>query len=274
MWRFCSGYCSKVSQDDLEPTDLMATPFAEDIGEENGTQAGTLPRAAEFASSAHVRVEANKDMEKEQKNAVKKSAPRRKLAAPSVSKAGAAAQKAIEKAASVKEAAEKAATAKASQEAADAAAASEKISRVKELQTKADAELRQGNFVAAADSFTEALAVNKESAGAWAGRGRAYLRTSRLQEALADLDEALKMDAKLVAAIADRAEVKMQLGDLQGCISDYDKYLALVPCDGRALHQRGSAKQRQGKQDEAAKDFSFAKRLGYTGSSRQKLGGC
>jgi tetratricopeptide (TPR) repeat protein len=274
MWGFCGGYCSKISKDDLEPTDLMATPFAEDISEEIGTQAGTLPHAAEFASVAHAPVEDTKDTEKDHKNAVKKLAPRRKLAGPSVSKAAAASQKAAEKDASAKEAAEKAAAEKATTEKAAREAAAEKASRVKELQTKADAELRQGNFVAAADSFTQLLAVNKESAGAWAGRGRAYLWTSRLQDALADLDEALQMDAKLVAAIADRAEVKMQLGDLPGCISDFDKYLALVPCDGRALHQRGSAKQRQGKQDEAAKDFGFAKRLGYTGSSRQKLGGC
>lgn len=146
--------------------------------------------------------------------------------------------------------------------------------KAQKLQIQADRDLKQGRFASAADTFTEALAANKENAGTWAGRGRAYLRTSRLQEALSDLNEALQLDSKLVAAIADRGEVKMHLDDLAGSIDDYDKYLALAPCDGRVLYQRGSAKQRQGRKDEAAKDFSLAKRLGHTGSPRPMRGGC
>lgn len=133
-------------------------------------------------------------------------------------------------------------------------------------QRNAQAELKQRNFSAAVDLFSAAINLNAESAVAWAGRGRARLLTSSLNEALSDLSEAIRLDDNLVSAFRDRAEVKSLLGDLDGSIADSTKYLNLLPCDGRALHLRGSTKLRQGNKEEAEKDFAFARRLGYSGA--------
>lgn len=153
-----------------------------------------------------------------------------------------------------------------------AAAPVDNDAEAKRLQEKAEGELKRQEWEVAILTFSALLELRKDAA-AWTGRGHARLRSSMLQEALADLDEALRLDPSFLAALFDRGDVKLELGDFVGSIADFDKYLSMAPGDGRALFQRATAKQRKGDQAEAERDFKFAKRLGHARPMSASRGG-
>jgi regulator of sirC expression with transglutaminase-like and TPR domain len=142
----------------------------------------------------------------------------------------------------------------------------QQMERFSKILAKAEAEAKTGNHMVALDDFSAAIAIQKDSSMAWAGRGNSHLRLNKLQEALSDLDEALRLDSNLLGPRASRADIRLKLGNVAGCIEDLNHYLRLAPCDGRALFLRGSARQRHGDPVGAQRDFKLAKILGYNGT--------
>jgi len=226
----CCSTCGKVAEDDLEAPDMSACLVS----------TSELP----LTTSALPVLPAKEQMPEVTRKVEPSKTQAQKIKKPPAKKVTAAEKAAAEKA----EAKKKAAAVKA---------------KTDKLQGEAEAEVKSNNFTAAVGLFSAAIDLNSECAIAFAGRGNARLRLSSLNEALSDLNEAIRLDTNLLAAMRDRAEVKSQLDDLAGSLDDYNKYLTLVPCDGRALHLRGSLKLRQGKKDEGENDFRLARRLGY-----------
>merc|ERR1712224_98130 len=64
----------------------------------------------------------------------------------------------------------------------------------------------------AIDAYTNAVRLDESLAGAYAGRGGAYLRKGDASGALADLDQALKLEPDNLFASRDRAEARLETG--------------------------------------------------------------
>merc|ERR1712050_590010 len=125
-----------------------------------------------------------------------------------------------------------------------------------------------GDFDGAIQAYSQALGVDGGVAGAWVGRGGAYLRKGYFQFALSDLDRAIHLDPDNLFASRDRADARLKTGDIDGAIADYDRKLTLAPGDGRALCGRGEARLKRGDREGAITDFGLADKLKYPGAAQ------
>lgn len=100
-----------------------------------------------------------------------------------------------------------------------------------------------------------------DKATAFYNRGNAYIRKTRLAEAVADFDQAITIDRRYSAAIFNRAIAHEMTGDWRAAIIDYNSYLDMVPHDANAFAMRGGVHLARGKVELAAQDFQSALRL-------------
>ena len=105
---------------------------------------------------------------------------------------------------------------------------------------RGNAFIRSGDIDRAIESFSKALRLNPNYAGALIGRGVALCKKGDYENAMADLSEALYLDPKSAKAYYYRGSVLSTKGDYAGAIADYDCSLRLRPGqkkvrDARAL---------------------------------------
>jgi Tfp pilus assembly protein PilF len=92
-------------------------------------------------------------------------------------------------------------------------------------------------------------------------RAALYVRTRRLERALADSTAAIRLDPQAAALYAERAEVYRLQGDPERAVADCDQALLLDPRLAAAYCRRGAAYRDQGDLDRAVADCTRALRL-------------
>jgi len=82
-------------------------------------------------------------------------------------------------------------------------------------------------FSAAGEAYSSVLRLSPDEAGAYNGRGYAYLNLAKYHLAEADFQRAIDLEPGFVAAYANRGLARAMLGDAGGAIADFDKELSL-----------------------------------------------
>jgi len=96
---------------------------------------------------------------------------------------------------------------------------------------------------------------------AYHNRGGAYLRTGKLDEAIADYTEAIAIGPKRAVTYYGRGSAYLQMGDLDHAIADFTKAISLRPEDLVAYYDRGLAYAKKGEVDRAIADLTKAEKL-------------
>lgn len=97
------------------------------------------------------------------------------------------------------------------------------------LNIKADTELNKGNVAEATKLYSEALVLRPNNLYSLFNRGRAYLRNSQNELAIADFDAYIAQETTEPAAFHNRGIAKYNLGKYDDCISDQTKAISLKP---------------------------------------------
>jgi len=103
---------------------------------------------------------------------------------------------------------------------------------------RGNAFIRSGDIDRAIESFSKALRLNPNYAGALIGRGVALCKKGDYENAMADLSEALYLDPKSAKAYYYRGSILGTKGDYAGAIADYDCSLSLYPGQKKARDAR------------------------------------
>ncbi len=110
--------------------------------------------------------------------------------------------------------------------------------------------------------LTKALEHEPESKLALIGRGSAYLKTGRLNQARADFDRAVAVDGNYARAFHLRGLVLEKLGEDTAAIDDFNRAVALDPEYGTAYYSRSALHTKMSNEDEALEDMQMATHLG------------
>lgn len=116
-------------------------------------------------------------------------------------------------------------------------------------------------FALAAGDFSAALAINRDYAPAWAGRGIALQQLGRSDEALSDINKALALNPTDRTVRHALAQIQFGRGDVDAAIATYDALITSDPRDTVALTNRGFAYLAQNNPPKAVPDFAAVMRL-------------
>jgi tetratricopeptide (TPR) repeat protein len=97
-----------------------------------------------------------------------------------------------------------------------------------------------------------------DAALAYQYRGAEYLKTQRIDEAIADFDRALALNPNLPTAYSDRGIAFRRKGDYAKAIADYSEAIRLWPHWHDWYLNRGLAYAANGQYDEAIADYGRA----------------
>ena len=117
---------------------------------------------------------------------------------------------------------------------------------------------RAGEYVAAADAFSDAIAKNPRSADAWNNRAVARLRLGEVNAAIADFNMALELAPRDAEIYYNRANGLVAAGQYQEAIADYSRAIELNSSYAKAYFNRGTAYALVGQRDVAQNDWSRA----------------
>lgn len=106
---------------------------------------------------------------------------------------------------------------------------------------RASAYARLKKYDLAIQDLNQALALNSQSAPAFANRGWVYNEIRQFERAVPDLDKALALDPQLALAYNNRGWSYTELKRYDLAIQDLDKALALEPQNAWAYNNRGNA---------------------------------
>lgn len=115
-----------------------------------------------------------------------------------------------------------------------------------------------GNYLFAADAFTEDIREHPRSAAAWNNRAVTRVRLGDLNGAIRDYNRAVELAPDDPELYFNRGNAFVSAGLYQEAIMDYDRAIQLNPIYARALFNRGSAAALAGKPDPARRDWQAA----------------
>lgn len=98
-----------------------------------------------------------------------------------------------------------------------------------------------GNFQAALESYTAAIALNSSEAAYFNNRGNAYFALDFNDEAITDYTQAITLDPAYTFAYHNRGYVYYYTGHASDALPDYNKALELDPRYASAYYRRGLA---------------------------------
>ncbi len=119
----------------------------------------------------------------------------------------------------------------------------------------------RGEFEAAAQSITAALALDPSMALSHYNRGVVYLLLAHNDEALADLAEAARLAPARGATFYNRGIAHARAGEMVQAVLDFTEAIALMPNYVEAFNNRGFAFEVLGERERAQADFLTAYRL-------------
>ncbi|HEU0015678.1 MAG TPA: tetratricopeptide repeat protein [Longimicrobium sp.] len=126
------------------------------------------------------------------------------------------------------------------------------------LEYKAFSEYNLGNFPEAVHAYDASLALNRENAYAFDGRGNALLRVERVSGALASFDTALMLEPSRTVTLLNRgiALRKMQL--FARADADFRNVIARQPQNGWGYYHLAESLRLQGRYSQAVDEYDRA----------------
>jgi tetratricopeptide (TPR) repeat protein len=117
---------------------------------------------------------------------------------------------------------------------------------------------QRGEFAAAVETFSSALALDPKLLAAYFNRGHCYLRQGQLDQAMADIEASLRLNPHFVDALAVRGQIWTQRAKYDLALADLNQVLEMAPKNPVALTCRGNLCLVQGDYDGAMADFERA----------------
>lgn len=118
-----------------------------------------------------------------------------------------------------------------------------------------------GNYLSAADAFSEDIRRHPRSAAAWNNRAVARVRLGDLNGAVRDYNRAIELAPTDGELYFNRGNALVAAGQYREAILDYDRAIQLVPSYARAIFNRGTAYALAGQPDAARRDWRAAIQL-------------
>jgi len=118
-----------------------------------------------------------------------------------------------------------------------------------------------GNYLAAADAFTDDIRLRPRSAAAWNNRAVARVRLGDLDGAIRDYNQAIELSPRDAELYFNRGDALVAAGQYAEAIRDFDHAIALMPSYARAIFNRGTAYALAGQPDAARRDWQAAVQL-------------
>jgi tetratricopeptide (TPR) repeat protein len=118
-----------------------------------------------------------------------------------------------------------------------------------------------GNYLSAADAFSEDIRLRPRSAAAWNNRAVARVRLGDLNGAIRDYNRAVELAPNDPELYFNRGNALVAAGQYREGILDYDRALAIMPTYARALYNRGTAYALGGQPEAARRDWLAAVQL-------------
>jgi tetratricopeptide (TPR) repeat protein len=120
---------------------------------------------------------------------------------------------------------------------------------------------RDGQYLFAADEFTEATRLRPTSVAAYVNRGVARVRLGQLTAAIDDYNRALALDPRDPAIYFNRGNALVAAGHYGAAVQDFTRAVELAPAFARAWFNRGSARALAGETESAMTDWLHAVEL-------------
>ncbi|MBE9048200.1 tetratricopeptide repeat protein [Pleurocapsales cyanobacterium LEGE 10410] len=133
------------------------------------------------------------------------------------------------------------------------------------------AKAKNGDYTAAIELFTKAIALNDKSAQAYYHRGLAYYDLGNIASAIADYDRSLNLDSRQVNVYFSRAMAFLAMDNLQSSIIDLQVVLSLDPNCDKAYKLQANICVRLKEYDEA---IDYLKQAGKIYLERQDKESC
>lgn len=92
---------------------------------------------------------------------------------------------------------------------------------------------------------------------ALSGRGTAFLKSAKFQEAVDDFTRVLELDPDFARGYHRRGLAKAAAGDAMGAIADFDRAIELDPEYGAVYYSRATLMAEQGQEEAAATDMKM-----------------
>jgi tetratricopeptide (TPR) repeat protein len=119
----------------------------------------------------------------------------------------------------------------------------------------------QGNHKRAFEDFNSALDLDPHNAQAVMNRGNARRGLRDSEGAMADFNKAIELDPGYMWPYMNRGWLRRDQNDLSGAIADFNRALIIAPDFASAYGERALVFLRQGRDDEARRDFAQCFRL-------------
>jgi tetratricopeptide (TPR) repeat protein len=115
-----------------------------------------------------------------------------------------------------------------------------------------------GEYVSAADAFTDAITERPRYAAAWSNRAAARVRMGDVNGAIADYNKAIELAPLDPELYFNRGNALVAAGQHDTAIADYNRALELNPAYARAQFNRGTALALTGQRERAGADWARA----------------
>lgn len=135
---------------------------------------------------------------------------------------------------------------------------SDRLEEANAFVRESDAAFGRGEYAAAIDGYSRALALNPRHTRAFANRSCTHYRLGALDRALRDCDRAIALEPRLVDPYLNRAQIHLGRGAPGLAIEDLSRAIERNPRSAAAYHRRGAARLQQGETDEAIDDLTRA----------------
>jgi hypothetical protein len=117
---------------------------------------------------------------------------------------------------------------------------------------------REGNYLFAADEFSEAIRREPRSVDAYVNRGVTRVRLGELRRAIEDYDRALQLDRRDPEIYFNRGNALVAAGQYDLAAQDFTRATELAPTFARAWFNRGTALALAGQTEAARRDWLHA----------------
>ena len=119
-------------------------------------------------------------------------------------------------------------------------------------------QFREGNYLFAADEFSEAIRRDPRSVDAYVNRGVTRVRLGELRRAIEDYDRALQLDNRDPEIYFNRGNALVAAGQYDLAAQDFTRATELAPTFARAWFNRGTALALAGQTEAARRDWVHA----------------
>ncbi|KAL0021276.1 hypothetical protein WJX79_005975 [Trebouxia sp. C0005] len=120
---------------------------------------------------------------------------------------------------------------------------------------------KQGNFAAAIEEYSQAIALDPQHFKALFNRGFSWDKVGEYERAVEDYTQALQVDPQNSYAYYNRGITRDRSGDYEGAIADFTHAITLDPANADFFHNRGFSLRKMGRFEEALRDYSAAIQL-------------